>query len=91
VANLILPGSDSVAPAPLALQTQALTRRFGDHVVVDHLDLTVAEGEVFGLLGRNGAGKSTPIKNLIDAGAARLELQRACRHEQPSVGYHSIA
>ncbi|WP_244618374.1 ABC transporter ATP-binding protein [Rhodoferax sediminis] len=78
MANLILPGSDSVAPAPLALQTQALTRRFGDHVVVDHLDLTVAEGEVFGLLGRNGAGKSTLIKMLTtllppSSGSARVE------------------
>ncbi|MDR3451971.1 MAG: ATP-binding cassette domain-containing protein [Rhodoferax sp.] len=78
MANLILPGNGSVASAPFALQTQALTRRFGDHVVVDHLDLTVAEGEVFGLLGRNGAGKSTLIKMLTtllppSSGSARVE------------------
>jgi ABC-2 type transport system ATP-binding protein len=55
----------------------ALTRRFGDHMVVDHLDLSVAEGEVFGLLGRNGAGKSTLIKMLTTllpptSGSARI-------------------
>jgi ABC-2 type transport system ATP-binding protein len=47
-----------------ALQTRALTRRFGTHIVVDNLDLQVRNGEVFGLLGRNGAGKSTLIKML---------------------------
>jgi ABC-2 type transport system ATP-binding protein len=52
------------AEAAPALRTQALTRRFGTHTVVDALDLVVPEGEVFGLLGRNGAGKSTLIKML---------------------------
>lgn len=61
-----------------ALQTEALTRRFGAHTVVDHLDLRVAEGEVFGLLGRNGAGKSTLIKMLTtllppSSGSAQVE------------------
>lgn len=45
--------------------TKDLTRRFGDLVAVDHLDLAVRTGSVFGLLGRNGAGKSTAIKMLI--------------------------
>ncbi|MDE2454624.1 MAG: ABC transporter permease [Burkholderiales bacterium] len=48
----------------LALETHALTRRFGAHTVVGSLDLTVAEGEVYGLLGCNGAGRSTLIKML---------------------------
>jgi ABC-2 type transport system ATP-binding protein len=42
-----------------------LTRRFGDKVAVDHLDLAVAEGEFFGFLGPNGAGKSTTINMLV--------------------------
>jgi ABC-2 type transport system ATP-binding protein len=48
-----------------AIETTALTRRFGDLVAVDQLDLTVEEGEVFGFLGPNGAGKSTTINMLL--------------------------
>jgi ABC-2 type transport system ATP-binding protein len=48
-----------------AIETEGLTRRFGDIVAVDDLDLTVEEGEVFGFLGPNGAGKSTTINVLL--------------------------
>ena len=59
------------------LVTQGLVRRFGSMVAVDGLTLSVAPGEVFGLLGRNGAGKSTVIKILTtllppSAGVARV-------------------
>jgi ABC-2 type transport system ATP-binding protein len=47
-----------------AIETEALTRRFGDITAVDHIDLRVTFGEIFGLLGPNGAGKSTTIKIL---------------------------
>jgi ABC-2 type transport system ATP-binding protein len=46
------------------LITRELTRRFGELVAVDSLALAVREGEVFGLLGRNSAGKTTLIKML---------------------------
>jgi ABC-2 type transport system ATP-binding protein len=46
------------------LETQALTRRFGDVTAVDSLTLAVGRGEVFGLLGPNGAGKTTLIRVL---------------------------
>jgi ABC-2 type transport system ATP-binding protein len=49
-----------------AIQTRNLTKRFGDVVAVDGLDLHVEEGEVFGFLGPNGAGKSTTIDVLLD-------------------------
>lgn len=45
-----------------AIETHALTRRFGEHVAVDHVDLRVESGEIFGLLGPNGAGKTTLIR-----------------------------
>ncbi|WP_336035793.1 ABC transporter ATP-binding protein [Halobacterium yunchengense] len=48
-----------------AIQTDGLTRRFGDLVAVDALNLSVNEGEVFGFLGPNGAGKSTTINVLL--------------------------
>jgi ABC-2 type transport system ATP-binding protein len=50
--------------AALAIETKNLTKRFGSFVAVDALNLAVREGEVFGLLGSNGAGKSTAIRML---------------------------
>ena len=47
-----------------AIETIALTRRFGDFTAVDQVNLTVASGQFFGFLGPNGAGKSTTIKML---------------------------
>ncbi len=47
-----------------AIATSGLTRRFGDFVAVDHVNLNVAQGQFFGFLGPNGAGKSTTIKML---------------------------
>jgi len=48
----------------LAIQTQKLTRTFGNLTAVDSIDLRVAAGQFFGFLGPNGAGKSTTIKIL---------------------------
>jgi ABC-2 type transport system ATP-binding protein len=47
-----------------AIEARALTRRFGDFTAVDSIDLDVEEGRIFGLLGANGAGKSTTIRML---------------------------
>ena len=47
-----------------AIQTQGLTKRFGDFVAVDALDLRVDEGTVVSLLGPNGAGKTTTVRML---------------------------
>jgi ABC-2 type transport system ATP-binding protein len=47
-----------------AIETKALTRRFGAFVAVDEVSFSVEGGEIFGLLGPNGAGKSTMIKML---------------------------
>src|SRR6476619_3153723 len=46
------------------VETHGLTRRFGDLVAVDHLDLMVARGEIFGLVGPDGAGKTTTLRML---------------------------
>ncbi len=47
-----------------AIKTDHLTKRYKDFTAVDRLDLTVHEGELYGLLGVNGAGKSTTVKML---------------------------
>jgi len=48
----------------ITIKAQGLTRKFGDLVAVDHLDLEIAEGEIFGLVGPDGAGKTTTMRLL---------------------------
>jgi ABC-2 type transport system ATP-binding protein len=75
--------------------TKALTRHFGSLTAVDALTLEVGRGEVFGLLGRNGAGKSTFIKMLATllpptSGAARIagfDLVREAAAVRRVIGY----
>lgn len=60
-----------------AVWVQGLTKSYNGKTVVDHLDLSVPRGTVFGLLGANGAGKSTTIECILgtrqpDAGTVRL-------------------
>lgn len=47
------------------VQTEKLTKKYGNFVAVDRLTLTIQPGEVFGLLGPNGAGKTTTILMLL--------------------------
>ena len=58
-----MPSAGSPVPAT-AIAVADLTRRFGDFVAVDRLTFDVRQGEVFGFLGSNGAGKSTTIRML---------------------------
>ncbi len=48
----------------LAIDVRDLTKKFGDFTAVDRINFTVRQGEVFGFLGANGAGKSTTIRML---------------------------
>jgi ABC-2 type transport system ATP-binding protein len=62
---------------PLPVEARGLVKRYGDIVAVDHVDLSVERGDVFGYLGPNGAGKTTSLRMLLGlirptAGAARL-------------------
>ncbi len=59
------------------LEARGLVKRYGDLVAVDHVDLTVDRGDVFGYLGPNGAGKTTSLRMLLGlirptGGSARL-------------------
>ncbi len=47
------------------IKLTGLTKRYGKFTAVDHLDLSISRGEVFGLLGSNGAGKSTTILMIL--------------------------
>ena len=60
-----------------AISTEHLTRRFGELLAVDDVNLRVASGQFFGFLGPNGAGKSTTIKmltGLLAPSAGRIEI-----------------
>jgi len=51
-------------PEELAIDVQGMTKRFGEHTVVDNMSLQVRSGEIFGFLGPNGSGKTTFIRML---------------------------
>ena len=51
-----------------AIFVEGLTKNYAGKTVVDHLDLSVKSGTVFGLLGANGAGKSTTILSASSVG-----------------------
>jgi ABC-2 type transport system ATP-binding protein len=59
------------------IETRDLTRRFGSLIAVDHLNLAVSPGEIFGLVGPDGSGKTTTLRMLCglvdpDEGSARV-------------------
>jgi ABC-2 type transport system ATP-binding protein len=61
----------------LPVEARGLVKRYGDLTAVDHVNLTVAGGDVFGYLGPNGAGKTTSLRMLLGLirpteGSARL-------------------
>jgi len=64
-------------PARPAISAQAVRKSFGDHVVLDAVDLIVAEGTIFSLLGPNGAGKTTMVRilsTLIEADGGYIQV-----------------
>jgi ABC-2 type transport system ATP-binding protein len=81
--------------AEFAIETDALTKAFGDLLAVDHLNCRVPYGQIFGLLGPNGAGKSTTIKmltTLLDptSGSAKVagfDIVAAPARVRSSIGY----
>jgi ABC-2 type transport system ATP-binding protein len=78
-----------------AIRTQGLLKRFKTVTAVDHIDLLVPEGQIFGLLGPNAAGKSTTIRLLSgimapDGGTIEIlgmDLVRKNRDVKQHIGY----
>jgi ABC-2 type transport system ATP-binding protein len=71
------PPDDADETGTAAVRTDGLTKRYGDALAVDDLDLTVDRGTVYGFLGPNGAGKTTTMRMLVSlteptAGEARV-------------------
>ncbi|MDQ3543971.1 MAG: ATP-binding cassette domain-containing protein, partial [Actinomycetota bacterium] len=62
--DLAVAGAPSVG-APPAVSFRGITKRYGDVVACDDIDLDLRQGEIHGVLGENGAGKSTLMKILI--------------------------
>jgi ABC-2 type transport system ATP-binding protein len=62
----------------IALETAGLTVRYGTATVLDGLDLQVARGEVYALLGGNGAGKSTTLNAFLGFARAAQGFARVC-------------
>ena len=79
---------------PTAIHTESLTKRYGDDVALDHLDLDVERGEVVGFLGPNGAGKTTTIRlllGLIHPTEGRGEIFGLDCHRQPVETHRRLA
>jgi ABC-2 type transport system ATP-binding protein len=65
------------ADADVAIRARGLTRRFGDLLAVDNVDLAVPRAQVYGFLGPNGSGKSTTIRmlcGLLTPSAGEIEV-----------------
>jgi len=77
------------------IRTQGLTKSYGDVLALDHLDLEIHAGEIFGYIGPNGAGKSTTLRilaTLLEPTAGRaefggFEVGRESKKIRPLIGY----
>jgi len=91
--------SDKNAADDIAIEARDLTRDFGQFRAVDRISFRVRSGEIFGLLGANGAGKTTAIKMLTGilrptAGEGRVagaDMRRASQAIKERIGYMSQA
>lgn len=79
------------------IETNGLTKRFGNFTAVDHITFQVEEGEIFGFLGANGAGKTTAMRMLCglsiptsgDAKIAGFDIYKDTEKIKRHIGYMS--
>ncbi|WP_332446162.1 ABC transporter ATP-binding protein [Sphaerochaeta sp.] len=80
-----------------AITASDLTKKFGSFTAVDHIDFEVAEGEIFGFLGANGAGKTTAMRMLTGllkptdgrALVAGFDIKKQSEKVKANIGYMS--
>jgi ABC-2 type transport system ATP-binding protein len=70
--------------SPWVVEAEGLTKRFGDRVAVDHVDLRIPAGSAFGYLGPNGAGKTTLIRMLLGLTGATAGSMRLLGLDMPA-------
>lgn len=81
----------------IVIQTEELTKRFGDFIAVDKISFEVYKGEIFGFLGANGAGKTTAMRMLCGlsrpssgkATIAGYDVYRQTESIKKNIGYMS--
>lgn len=75
-----------------AIELNAVTKTFGNHVAVDQLDLAVPTGSIYGFIGPNGSGKTTTLRMILrifqpDSGTVRVLGQTKGRTADDRLGY----
>ncbi len=83
--------------ADTVIRTEKLTKRFGDFTAVHEIDLDIYQGEIFGFLGANGAGKTTAMRmlcglSLPTSGSARIagfDIYKETEKIKKNIGYMS--
>ncbi|BEG98964.1 hypothetical protein BSYN_12290 [Bacteroides sedimenti] len=81
----------------IVIETNELTKRFGHFTAVDHITFNVHEGEIFGFLGANGAGKTTAMRMLcglskLSSGTGKVagfDISRQSEQVKRNIGYMS--
>ena len=89
--------SNTAVDTPYSIDVKGLTRRFGEFTAVDHISFSVKKGEIFGVLGANGAGKTTAIRMLCgllqptegSALIAGYDLKTQSKFIKRNIGYMS--
>ena len=82
---------------PIAILAENITKKFGDFTAVDHISFEVSEGEIFGFLGANGAGKTTAMRMFCglsiptsgEAKVAGFDVYRETEQIKKNIGYMS--
>jgi ABC-2 type transport system ATP-binding protein len=63
------------------IEIEHLVKKYGDHVAVDDISMSIEEGHIYGLLGKNGAGKSTTMNIITGYIGATAGTVRVCGHD----------
>lgn len=79
---------ESQTATPPAVEVTGLVKRYGDLVAVDGLNLTIAQGEVLGLLGPNGSGKTTTLNCILQLLTYHQGSIRVFGEEMAATAYH---